>query len=352
MKVSVVNINKPLPFPFGAIAAGATGAFGVVGAGIQGEYAKRQQERQIQHDKDMAALNQQNVLAQMAQGQQYDLAKMAQQNQYQLDQWNRENEYNDPSAVAARYRAAGINPRAAFGTGSASGAGIAGGLSSAPSGGAPSGSSTGSASNIMTQAPSALSSLGKDIADAFMEGRVADANVSKLNAETTEQLIENEYKEQNLVADLLIKRGEYEKLAADKELSESQKAHYRKLIEGVDQQIAESQERTKGYEVQRDSVKAQTENTKVSTNQIAEDIKLKKVLRQKENALIDNITADTGVKEKEVEKIAVDIYHTYVKMGLDASTALKNVNDIITDWVPAPGKLVKKITQIVHKKSK
>lgn len=330
MKVAINN--KPLPKPF--VGALIEGIAGVAGAGIDAMSAKKQQERQQQHDKDMAALNQQNTLEQMAVG-----------NQYQLDQWNRENAYNDPSAVAARYRAAGINPRAVFGTGSASGAGIAGGLSSAPSG-----SNTGSSSNIMygTDFAGGLS----NIASSFLEGRRTDAEVAHKNAETAEQIIENEYKEQNLVADLLIKRGEYEKLAADTKLSDTQRDHYKKLIEGVDQQIDESKERTKGYAVQRDNVKAQTANTNASTAEIGEDIKLKKVLRQKENALIDNITADTGIKEKEVEKIAVDIYHTYIKMGLDTTAALKNVNDIITDWVPAPGKLIKKVTEIVHKKAK
>ncbi len=48
--------------------------------------------------------------------------------QAMLAAWNRENEYNDPSAVAQRYRKAGISPQAAL-TGAASGAGVAGSMS-------------------------------------------------------------------------------------------------------------------------------------------------------------------------------------------------------------------------------
>jgi hypothetical protein len=44
-----------------------------------------------------------------------NLAKM--QNQWNLDQWRRENEYNSPSAVAARMKAAGLNPDLAYSQG-------------------------------------------------------------------------------------------------------------------------------------------------------------------------------------------------------------------------------------------
>lgn len=44
-----------------------------------------------------------------------NLAKM--QNQWNLDQWRRENEYNSPSSVAARMKAAGLNPDLAYSQG-------------------------------------------------------------------------------------------------------------------------------------------------------------------------------------------------------------------------------------------
>lgn len=297
MKVGISEKhNKPLP-----IAGFLGGLFGsIASAGIQGGFANEQQKRQMQHDKDMAALQNTYALEQMGAQQEYNKENMSIQNQYQVDQWNRENEYNDPSAVAQRYRSAGINPRAAFGQGSASGAGISGGLSSAPSGGTPSSSGAGSASNIMMQAPGALNSLGATLSTAILEGRRVDAEVANKNAETAEQLIENEYKEQNLIADLLIKRGEYEKLLSDKSLSDTQRGHYEKLIEGVDQQIEESRERTKGYASQRANVNAQTENTKANTNYIKEDTNRIKA----ENAYFDKF----GIKPSAISadwKVAV-----------------------------------------------
>ena len=62
------------------------------------------------------------------------------QAQLQREQWERENAYNDPSRVRQRYESAGISAQAAFGTGSASGAGIA---HSASMGSVGSGSSSG-----------------------------------------------------------------------------------------------------------------------------------------------------------------------------------------------------------------
>lgn len=45
------------------------------------------------------------------------LAKL--QNKWNLDQWNRENAYNDPSAVMARLKNAGLNPDLVYGNGAA-----------------------------------------------------------------------------------------------------------------------------------------------------------------------------------------------------------------------------------------
>lgn len=174
-----VGINfKPAPRPF--IGALISGIADLAGSGIDALAARKQQERQIEHDKDMAGLNQQ-----------YALEQMEQANQYQVEQWNRENEYNDPSAVRARYEAAGISPHAAFGQGSASGAGIAGGLS-----GAPSGSGTGHSSNIMYDTD--FGGLGSSILD----GILTDAQVRRAKAETD-----------NIESDTIGKRFDNEVLA-------------------------------------------------------------------------------------------------------------------------------------------
>ena len=193
------------------------------------------------HDRKMAELNQQYTQENMALQQEYNLATMAQQNQYQIDQWNRENEYNDPSAVAARYRSAGITPRAAFGQGSASGAGIAGGLSSAPSGGAPSGTGPMGSAHPNSGVGQALSSM--DVEGTLTGIYTALTNAKNINADTEGKLIENRHKEASILLDLEQKRANLVKTGVDTE-------HQRKSLEFLDQQIAESRKRIESIDQQ------------------------------------------------------------------------------------------------------
>lgn len=81
-------------------------------------------KRQWKYQQKQMALQHQYNLDEMWYEQQYNEANMAKQFEYQQKAWQNENEYNDPLAVAARYRAAGVSPQAALG-GSASGAGLA-----------------------------------------------------------------------------------------------------------------------------------------------------------------------------------------------------------------------------------
>lgn len=179
MKVGVNSSNKPLPLSEGSTAGLISGAGSVGGSLVGGLFNLIGAKQQRKHDKEMAKINQDNILSQMEQ-----------QNQYQIDQWNRENEYNDPSAVAARYRAAGISPQAALG-GSASGAGVAGGLSSAPSG-----SSTGSASHLPSPgAGLSLGNIGHNVVQAM-----AQAETNNINRERMEAESEKTYQEAKKVA--------------------------------------------------------------------------------------------------------------------------------------------------------
>lgn len=77
----------------------------------------------------------------MALQQQYTLDQMNRQFDYDQQAWNAENEYNKPTAVASRYRDAGINPIAALSGGSA---GLAGSMQTPSASGMPSGGSYGS----------------------------------------------------------------------------------------------------------------------------------------------------------------------------------------------------------------
>lgn len=72
---------------------------------------------------------------QMALQQRYALEQMAQQMEYQKEFFNMQNEYNDPSAVFARFRKAGVTPAGALGSSGASiGATVSGGGSTGASG--------------------------------------------------------------------------------------------------------------------------------------------------------------------------------------------------------------------------
>lgn len=141
------------------------GVSNFIGSLVDAQAGYYQGKEQRAHDEYMAGLNQQ-----------YNRENMATQYQYQLEQWHRENEYNDPTAVMNRYRNAGLNPRAVFGQGSTAGAGIAGGLSSAPSGSG----SMGSASDIRFRTNFAGLTNGiSDLARVTAQNRKDDADAQK-----------------------------------------------------------------------------------------------------------------------------------------------------------------------------
>lgn len=80
------------------------------------------------------------------QQQEHALEQMAQEQEYTKEMWNMNNEYNDPSAVIARGRAAGLSPTAALGQ-SSGGAGISTMATGAGSVGSSAGGASGAGSN-------------------------------------------------------------------------------------------------------------------------------------------------------------------------------------------------------------
>lgn len=92
---------------------------------------------------------------QMALQQRYALEQMAQQMQYQKEFFNMQNAYNDPSAVFARFRKAGVTPAGALGSSGASiGATVSGGGSTGASG--PSSSGTVGVGKVYGGDPTAI----------------------------------------------------------------------------------------------------------------------------------------------------------------------------------------------------
>lgn len=379
MKVSINGKNAPRPFAAAGVGAAAAGvgigaAGGLLGAGLNGLFSYRQQKRQMKHDKEMAAHNQR-----------YALEQMAQANEYQVEQWNRENAYNDPAAVRARYEGAGLNARAAMGEGSASGAGIAGGLSSAPSG-----SGTGHSSNIMAAAPFG----GLD--DAIMQGArlgaqnekdVADAQRAREEAKRV--LLANEQTE-------LEKAYGVWAANAEKKLDDAQLAklrvEYQKYKNAQEQVVADyaamnaeqdyqkrkaiAQQAFKNVEIAEqtlENLKSQGlltdqefETEKARTAVEWEKVKTQQAITDKERALVDVAKADAELKGEQARKITHDIIQGYISAGADAiscitdlvsmlspilgiSKAKRVANRVVTEQYDKDNKLVGKTIKIDDK---
>lgn len=156
----------------------------------------------------------------MALQNEYALGQMAQQHEYQMEAWNAENAYNDPSAVRARYEAAGISPQAALG-GAASGAGIAGSMATPGTPSGPSGSNVDQSSSI-----------GKmDILGAIQSQRLTDAEVSLKEAQARQANesadTQESVRELNRVTASL--RVEMESLTKQQKLTEEQRTRFEEI---------------------------------------------------------------------------------------------------------------------------
>lgn len=183
----------------------------------------------------------------------YEADAALRENQMMVDQWNRENEYNDPRAVAARYRAAGINPRAAFGTGSASGAGLAA-HSNVGDVGAGTASGTYGKSGLTQGIENARNMVGMVTDAAGQSVGIAKSigGLINMSADTTQKRtvtqgmqIENRYKEQKILTELTKERTEIDNILNDSKLKESERVFYEKRLDQIDQEIKESEQRIK-----------------------------------------------------------------------------------------------------------
>lgn len=183
----------------------------------------------------------------------YEMNAASFENQLMVDQWNRENEYNDPSAVAARYRAAGINPRAAFGTGAASGAGIAA-HSTVGDVGAGSASGTYGKSGLTQGIENAQSAINMidDVAGSGVAIAKSVSDLTNTSADTTQKKvvteglqIDNRYKEQKILTELTKERAEISRILSDAGLKDAEKVFYEKRLVSLDQEIKESEQRIK-----------------------------------------------------------------------------------------------------------
>lgn len=126
------------------------------------------------------------------------------QREFDYRMWKENNEYNTPANQVSRLRAAGINPALALTNGS---------LESGLSSGSPGGQSAPSVDF------SPVAHGIRDSVDLYQQRRLQDAQIGKLNEESTNQSIRNRYENQRQIIEL-------DKMLSDKRLSDSQRDYY------------------------------------------------------------------------------------------------------------------------------
>lgn len=126
------------------------------------------------------------------------------QREYDRRMWFEQAEYNSPNNQKQRLIDAGINPALAL---------VNGSLDS----GVMSNSSGGQSAPQMDFSPIAHSV--RDSVDLYQQRRLQDAQIGKLNEESTNQSIRNRYENQRQIIEL-------DKMLADKRLSDSQREYY------------------------------------------------------------------------------------------------------------------------------
>lgn len=243
----------------------------------------------------------------------YALDSAAIENQYMIDQWNRENAYNDPKAVAARYRAAGINPRAAFGTGSASGAGIA---SHSSTGDVGSGSASGSygKSDTTQGVENASATLGMitDVAGQGVAIAKSIGGLTNMSADTTQKRvvteglqIENRYKEQQILTALTKERAEITDILSSKDLKNAQRDFYVKRLETLDQEIKESEQRINesGQRIiaSKQSVKESQSRERVNDKTAEKVGKETEIMEEQRTAMLEGLVANNYLRGAQEE---------------------------------------------------
>lgn len=149
----------------GGLASGLGSALGSVLGNIG---AGRRMKKQYKYQRKLAE-----------QQQEYNVQNMELENEYAIDAWNRENEYNNPAAVAARNRAAGLDPSGSSNMGSA---GVAGSLK------VPSSQAVGnvSAPSSGQDSPLSVMSSALDIGRVQNEKRLTDSEVALNEAKAEE----------------------------------------------------------------------------------------------------------------------------------------------------------------------
>lgn len=199
------------------------------GAGLASGLGSRANRHEARRQFNVS-MQQHQIDQQMA----YDYANMDWQRNRQaaLEDWQRETKYNSAAAVAARYRAAGLNPALMMQGSSAAQASM-----NAPSSVSP-GASSQSASPTATMPDP--SGLGNTIAQAgnALRQSVSDYFDFKIKEQQAKQLgIENDHLDQKFIAEIMNMRQEYQNKLSDQSLTRTQRQLYERQIDIMDEQI-------------------------------------------------------------------------------------------------------------------
>lgn len=230
---------------------------------------------------------------------------MDKQQQQAIDFWNMQNEYNDPTAVADRYRNAGINPLSAFG-----GSVVGLGASSAPmpSAGSAYGAGAGGSSLPSLDSPMNVALAGSQISKTELEKE----NLSITGRLLSEQVISEQLANQIEEVNLRVKR-----LTADDdvELSHLQVEQKREEIKKTQQEIKES--------IQRVSESLARENL---TNEQRELVTEQIVEQMYQNSLLEiKLKYADKIESATLERITNDAYAAL--MAGNADSALAKLRD-------------------------
>lgn len=310
----------------GDIGGIVSGAGSVIGAGIQAlttPSLRNQRKSKQKYDK----WYQENITEK----------NMALENQYQIEAENRANAYNDPSAVAARMKDAGISPAAALG-GSASGAGIMS-QSDAPSAGG-----TGGFSPSPMAVRADFSGLG-DIVQSALGSSERQAKVENIRADTMAKLMQagvSEQQAKSIAYDLEnMKPEEVRSIKLKNANQEIQNqaaqidymvkaatmvtdiATKKQLLENAKQELenlkqnekfmksnaayfdARTNEINEMLEVNKENVKANTRKANAEAQTFEDTLELKK---DQITADITNILMELGIKENQLPKIRYETW--------------------------------------------
>ena len=306
------------------LGAAGNALFGGISAGRQWKYQKKQ----------MALQNQ------------YNLDSMWYQHQYNMDAWNKENEYNDPTAVRARYEAAGISPQAALG-GSVN-AGIAGSMST-PSSNPPSGGADYSGRNGIN--PSALTAMatlqsineskarqkkteadtaGQNITNGILDtnaqiakleqdNRSVQLEVSKINKRVAAATESGNV--QRVYADLLNVRATYDKLLADTAISQESKSLIQAQVKAIDADIALRNAQTGKTHAETATEGARQANIEADTSLKNEQAATESYKRLFLDSNSKKLDVDSDVGKATIRRIDADI----ARIGKEMELADENI---------------------------